>query len=186
MLPRLAARSIGRSIHTSGVILARPKHGAGRRGARFIPARARLAEDHRGSPRSNNETPRAPSSRTRTDSVTRHHETPTVSNTSPKLKKTRPRERELIMDLPAPNPASKSTREPAPHLSRPTRPFYSPPLLPGLVDQIRILLGTKAKPSPIQALSLDHFFANNRVVPHEETLLAAETGSGKSLAYLLP
>ncbi|KAG9111784.1 RNA helicase, partial [Ceratobasidium sp. 392] len=82
---------------------------------------------------------------------------------------------------------SNTLRDSAPHLSGAARPFTSPPLLPGLVDQIRILLGSKAKPTPIQALSLDHFFLNDsNVVGREETLLAAETGSGKSLAYLLP
>ncbi|KIO34588.1 hypothetical protein M407DRAFT_209840 [Tulasnella calospora MUT 4182] len=68
--------------------------------------------------------------------------------------------------------------------------FTSSALLPGLVDSVKDLIGKDARPTPIQALSLAHFATS----PEEErkrrrtreTLLASETGSGKSLAYLLP
>lgn len=112
-------------------------------------------------------------------------------------KKHRPRERQRIIDLPDTNTSSTSTfsnRDPASHQSVSLGPssFTSPPLLPGLVEQIRSLLGSKAKPTPVQALSLTHFFHDrNKIVGPKDpdvegTLLAAETGSGKSLAYLLP
>jgi ATP-dependent RNA helicase MRH4 len=45
------------------------------------------------------------------------------------------------------------------------------------------LLGPGARPTPIQALALKHLLGPG-APPH--ALLAAETGSGKSLAYLLP
>ncbi|EJU04602.1 P-loop containing nucleoside triphosphate hydrolase protein [Dacryopinax primogenitus] len=72
------------------------------------------------------------------------------------------------------------------------RPFtaYSPPLSPGLLQSVTELLGTNP-PSPIQTLSLNYFFPQNRksnprTKKSSETLLGAETGSGKTLAYLLP
>ncbi|KAH6904677.1 RNA helicase [Coprinopsis sp. MPI-PUGE-AT-0042] len=72
--------------------------------------------------------------------------------------------------------------------------FSSPPLLPGLVDALKAMLnseeGNTAKPTAIQQLSLKWILGH---VQDEETpfewgqwLLAAETGSGKSFAYLLP
>ncbi|KAG8963464.1 RNA helicase [Tulasnella sp. 408] len=68
--------------------------------------------------------------------------------------------------------------------------FASPTLLPGLEESVKDLIGKDARPTPIQALSLAHFATS----PEEgrkrrrtrETLLASETGSGKSMAYLLP
>ncbi|KAG6334763.1 hypothetical protein ID866_4329 [Astraeus odoratus] len=65
--------------------------------------------------------------------------------------------------------------------------FASPPLLPGLLQCLRELIGANAKPTAIQALSLKHLF-KGRVSEAEwtECLLASETGSGKSIAYLLP
>ncbi|KAF9219551.1 P-loop containing nucleoside triphosphate hydrolase protein, partial [Gyrodon lividus] len=65
--------------------------------------------------------------------------------------------------------------------------FTSPPLLPGLLRSLRETLGENATPTAIQALSLKHLFKQ----PESETkwkeyLLASETGSGKSIAYLLP
>jgi ATP-dependent RNA helicase MRH4, mitochondrial len=68
--------------------------------------------------------------------------------------------------------------------------FISPPLLPGLLACVNDALGPNARPFPIQRLSLHHFFPSldSHVlnVPRSETLLASETGSGKSFAYLLP
>jgi ATP-dependent RNA helicase MRH4 len=139
--------------------------------------------------------PRPPSALTRDNIVSKPRRTSRYSDTDQdrdvvRPRKPRQRERQLIMDLPGTSPAPQ-LRHAAPHQSgsivshgRPT--FASPPLLPGLVDQIRILLGTKAKPTPVQSLSLSHFFHNSRVGAEQSTLLAAETGSGKSLAYLLP
>ncbi|GJJ08986.1 hypothetical protein Clacol_003207 [Clathrus columnatus] len=78
--------------------------------------------------------------------------------------------------------------------------FSSPPLLYGLLQSVHEVLGPTATPSPIQALSLKHLLAP----PAQQTghksegsfdpakykwnqyLLASETGSGKSMAYLLP
>lgn len=68
--------------------------------------------------------------------------------------------------------------------------FVSPPLLPGLVDSVKDLVGKDARPTPIQALSLAHFTTSlgqgQKRRRTRETLLASETGSGKSMAYLLP
>jgi ATP-dependent RNA helicase MRH4, mitochondrial len=63
--------------------------------------------------------------------------------------------------------------------------FSSPPLLPGLVESVTDVLGSNARPTPIQALSLKHLF-NEDQAEWRQYLLASETGSGKSIAYLLP
>ncbi|TFK69249.1 P-loop containing nucleoside triphosphate hydrolase protein [Pluteus cervinus] len=75
--------------------------------------------------------------------------------------------------------------------SLPTK-FSSPPLLPGFVSALEESLGRNVKPTPIQALSLKWLFENNLKEQADgqqkwkEFLLASETGSGKSIAYLLP
>ena len=62
--------------------------------------------------------------------------------------------------------------------------FSSPPLLNGLRDSVYKVLGPSASPTPIQALSLKHLFSDTP--EWRQYLLASETGSGKSIAYLLP
>jgi len=62
--------------------------------------------------------------------------------------------------------------------------FSSPPLLDGLRDSVHQILGQSASPTPIQALSLKHLFSETP--EWRQYLLASETGSGKSIAYLLP
>ncbi|KAH9165693.1 P-loop containing nucleoside triphosphate hydrolase protein [Lactarius sanguifluus] len=64
--------------------------------------------------------------------------------------------------------------------------FASPPLSSGLLQSVRDMLGPTARPTPIQALSLKHLFSPPSADSHRRFLLASETGSGKSLAYLLP
>lgn len=71
--------------------------------------------------------------------------------------------------------------------------FTSPPLLEGLLTSLTQVLGPHAKPTPIQALSLKHLFASDSSsasptssLQWKQYLLASETGSGKSIAYLLP
>ncbi|KAJ7653305.1 hypothetical protein DFH06DRAFT_1417946 [Mycena polygramma] len=85
--------------------------------------------------------------------------------------------------------------------------FTSPPLLPGLLHCLHDVLGPLTPPTPIQALSLkwvlDPWTQGQENVPedpeqtalvkhsqeethYKEFLLASETGSGKSIAYLLP
>lgn len=64
------------------------------------------------------------------------------------------------------------------------RNFTSPPLLEGLHASIIDVLGPNAKPTPIQGLSLKHLFSETP--SWRQFLLASETGSGKSIAYLLP
>ncbi|KAJ7026155.1 hypothetical protein C8F04DRAFT_1126349 [Mycena alexandri] len=83
--------------------------------------------------------------------------------------------------------------------------FTSPPLLPGLVNCVLNSLDKFATPTKIQALSLKYLVdpwtagqentpgedstAVSTVAepqPYKEYLLASETGSGKSIAYLLP
>lgn len=68
--------------------------------------------------------------------------------------------------------------------------FTSPPLMEGLLSSVVDILGPYAKPTPIQALSLKHVLkaGSSSEGPKEwvQYLLASETGSGKSMAYLLP
>ncbi|KAG6378348.1 P-loop containing nucleoside triphosphate hydrolase protein [Boletus reticuloceps] len=65
--------------------------------------------------------------------------------------------------------------------------FTSPPLLPGLLQSVKEVLGQDAVPTPIQALSLKHLMKEPGAESKwKEYLLASETGSGKSMAYLLP
>jgi ATP-dependent RNA helicase MRH4, mitochondrial len=77
--------------------------------------------------------------------------------------------------------------------------FTSPPLLPGLLKSLKEMVGNDARPTPIQSLSLKwllkHPDSSATHLPNVDTttpgqwrqfLLASETGSGKSIAYLLP
>ncbi|KAJ8501757.1 hypothetical protein ONZ45_g12020 [Pleurotus djamor] len=73
--------------------------------------------------------------------------------------------------------------------------FSSPPLLPGLLTCLKDIIGPNSNPTPIQSLSLKWLLENSEIRPETETpsasswkqvLLASETGSGKSIAYLLP
>lgn len=73
--------------------------------------------------------------------------------------------------------------------------FNDTPMLPGLLQSIRDNLTFKVTPTNIQKLSFTHFFGKRaqtetpiveRSQPSAPTLLAAETGSGKSIAYLVP
>ncbi|EPQ61377.1 P-loop containing nucleoside triphosphate hydrolase protein [Gloeophyllum trabeum ATCC 11539] len=72
--------------------------------------------------------------------------------------------------------------------------FTSPPLMEGLVSSLHRVLGPRSSPTAIQALSIKHIVSTLQVhVPDREQarrwrefLLASETGSGKSFAYLLP
>ena len=64
--------------------------------------------------------------------------------------------------------------------------FTSPPLMDGLRESIHDVLGDHAKPTPIQSLSLKHLFTASPKSEWKEYLLASETGSGKSFAYMLP
>ena len=75
-----------------------------------------------------------------------------------------------------------------------TSSFRSYPLLSGLLSCLKESLGPNSAPFPIQSLSLRHFLGDpessapgNAFPPKgSQTLLASETGSGKSVAYLLP
>jgi ATP-dependent RNA helicase MRH4, mitochondrial len=71
--------------------------------------------------------------------------------------------------------------------------FTSPPLMSGLLSRLTDILGPTATPTPIQSLSLKWILdspnaspANNQKSKWKHFLLASETGSGKSIAYLLP
>ena len=65
--------------------------------------------------------------------------------------------------------------------------FTSPPLMEGLLSSLMDVLGPNAQPTPIQALSLKHLLSTPTDSPEwKQYLLASETGSGKSIAYLLP
>ena len=68
----------------------------------------------------------------------------------------------------------------------PTR-FSSPPLMQGLLQSLRETLGEDARPTAIQSLSMKHLLKEPvEGEKYKEFLLASETGSGKSIAYLLP
>ncbi|KAK7688296.1 hypothetical protein QCA50_008667 [Cerrena zonata] len=65
--------------------------------------------------------------------------------------------------------------------------FTSPPLMDGLLSSLLHVLGPNAQPTPIQALSLKHLLSTPTGSQEwKQFLLASETGSGKSIAYLLP
>jgi hypothetical protein len=67
--------------------------------------------------------------------------------------------------------------------------FTSPPLAPSLLNGLQSseALGPRARPTPIQALSLAHVLPKmGDSEKRFQWVLASETGSGKSLAYLLP
>lgn len=69
--------------------------------------------------------------------------------------------------------------------------FTSPPLMPGFVTCLADILGPKSRPTPIQALSIKWLLEQNTTAlspgsQWRQFLMAAETGSGKSIAYLLP
>ena len=68
--------------------------------------------------------------------------------------------------------------------------FASPPLMEGFLTSVTDVLGPDARPTPIQALSLKHLVSVDGTERdpsrYYEHLLASETGSGKSIAYLLP
>lgn len=95
-------------------------------------------------------------------------------------------------------PAEFETPPTEPLKTLPAR-FTSPPLLSGLLQSVHDVLGRDARPSPIQSLSLKYLFtAPPHIFLDEKSsqspsspawgqyLLASETGSGKSFAYLLP
>ncbi|KDQ51379.1 hypothetical protein JAAARDRAFT_41232 [Jaapia argillacea MUCL 33604] len=74
---------------------------------------------------------------------------------------------------------------------------FGPPLLRGLVESVRDVLGPSAVPTPIQSLAIKHLVPDSKtsnvhrsgLPSHQrwhQCLLASETGSGKSFAYLLP
>ncbi|KAI0029195.1 P-loop containing nucleoside triphosphate hydrolase protein [Vararia minispora EC-137] len=65
------------------------------------------------------------------------------------------------------------------------RSFLSPPLDSNLQKSVHEFLGPDATPTPIQSLALEHLLTP-RDKGYRQVLLASETGSGKSLAYLLP
>ncbi|KAF8550684.1 P-loop containing nucleoside triphosphate hydrolase protein [Imleria badia] len=88
-----------------------------------------------------------------------------------------------------PSPPSSEFDLSTPSLSKafPSVDFTSPPLLPGLLQSIKETLGQDATPTAIQALSLKHLMKQpDAESKWKEYLLASETGSGKSMAYLLP
>lgn len=68
--------------------------------------------------------------------------------------------------------------------------FTSPPLLPEFLPAINSMLGVNSIPTPIQASSIkwliEELGSDSSTDRWKQFLLAAETGSGKSLAYLLP
>ncbi|THU93420.1 P-loop containing nucleoside triphosphate hydrolase protein [Dendrothele bispora CBS 962.96] len=83
-------------------------------------------------------------------------------------------------------PSEKSTDKSLSH-------FTSPPLIPGILHCLHDVVGRNATPTTIQSLSLQHILTPYSPTPQTDSkpqwrqfLLASETGSGKSIAYLLP
>ena len=94
----------------------------------------------------------------------------------------------------APNAKQQSSLKDTSTSHLPTS-FTSPPLLPGILQSLQEMLGADAKPTAIQSLSIKYALPslfleeNQHKSPTEnwgQFLLASETGSGKSIAYLLP
>ncbi|KAI5825821.1 P-loop containing nucleoside triphosphate hydrolase protein [Schizophyllum commune Tattone D] len=68
-----------------------------------------------------------------------------------------------------------------------TPEFLSPPLIPGLLTSLKDYIGHAATPTDIQALSMKWILDEGASASqYGQYLLASETGSGKSIAYLLP
>ncbi|TCD65892.1 RNA helicase [Steccherinum ochraceum] len=119
--------------------------------------------------------------------------TPTSAPYSP----LKPKIHNPLADIPAseldPGFASRTDTKALPTSNLPST-FASPPLLPGLLASVKSVLGEEARPTAIQALALKHIVKEQDVKEDEgegekewkQFLLASETGSGKSIAYLLP
>ncbi|KAG6861828.1 hypothetical protein C0995_011710 [Termitomyces sp. Mi166 len=94
---------------------------------------------------------------------------------------------ETSFSIPELNDANTTRANPAELATR----FTSPPLMPGIMSCLEEVLGPDPSPTPIQALSLK-WLLNNASQPNvksgsrKQFLLASETGSGKSIAYLIP
>lgn len=87
--------------------------------------------------------------------------------------------------------ASNSERQPNSSSNQLPSEFTSPPLLPALHKSLMETLGPFARPTPIQSLSLEWILDGSEECPSNQPnwrqfFLASETGSGKSIAYLLP
>ena len=85
--------------------------------------------------------------------------------------------------------APHTTRIPAPlrvlALDTPfAEQFTSSPLLPGFLKFLKEVVGNDARPTPNQSLSLKWLLKHPG--QWRQFLLVSETGSGKSIAYLLP
>ena len=102
--------------------------------------------------------------------------------------------------MPKEEPRPQLQRDGLPHqdtsiMAKDVAFFKDTPMLSGLLQSIRDNLTFQATPTNIQKLSFTHFFGKRsqtetpiveRSQPSAPTLLAAETGSGKSIAYLVP
>ena len=107
------------------------------------------------------------------------HPATRLSQREPYQQSKRPREPSVEI----PDEFSRSSLQTV--VTNPDARFTSPPLMDGLLESVKEILGDDAAPTPIQELSLKHLFSR----PEGEWtqhLLASETGSGKSLAYMLP
>ena len=87
--------------------------------------------------------------------------------------------------LPSPSTTLTNQGDNTPHL---VKKFSSPPLIPPLLSCLTDLLGPSARPTEIQSLAMGAMLKNDDKAQagSKEYLLASETGSGKSIAYLLP
>jgi ATP-dependent RNA helicase MRH4 len=101
-----------------------------------------------------------------------------------------------------PSDPFKLERDVLPHtessiMANNVKKFSSVPLNINLIESLEQNLGPRVEPTDIQRLSLSHFFKRNPGQPNPApiaqrepassmTLLASQTGSGKSIAYLLP
>ncbi|GLB44185.1 putative P-loop containing nucleoside triphosphate hydrolase protein [Lyophyllum shimeji] len=97
-----------------------------------------------------------------------------------------------MVDSAVPEFSESSITTPRQDSSDLPKEFTSPPLMPGLLSCLTDLIGPGATPTPIQSLSLK-WLMHDAEKGHDASssdwkqfLLASETGSGKSIAYLLP
>ncbi|KIJ26570.1 hypothetical protein M422DRAFT_236456 [Sphaerobolus stellatus SS14] len=116
-------------------------------------------------------------------------------NRAPYTSTANPKKRDKLAELSEP-PAERPVSSSKPNGRK---KFASPPLLEGFLKSVWEILGVNALPTPIQVLSMNYLLDRPSHIPNEDgqpseestptwrqALLAAETGSGKSIAYLLP
>ncbi|KAK8847694.1 hypothetical protein IAR55_005553 [Kwoniella newhampshirensis] len=120
--------------------------------------------------------PRAPHSKTPSSSYTDSRDTESHRPTAPRFPKSQPFQPPTYYSTPT--LADPSQAQP--------RSFESFPLQSGLIESLKARFGPDGVTTPIQTLSFDRL---TKVSPRSDgtkAILGAETGSGKTFAYLIP